>query len=82
VLKIVCFDEIDLQWSMDVASRYASIPLHLSAGTPVPAPADVRDAVGECYAWLCERVAVEPALAHARVLPQLHVIAWKDRRSV
>jgi 7-carboxy-7-deazaguanine synthase len=82
VLKIVCFEEIDLQWSMEVASRYSSVPLYLSAGTPVPAPAHLRDAVGERYAWLCERVAAEPALSDARVLPQLHVIAWKDRSGV
>jgi 7-carboxy-7-deazaguanine synthase len=82
VLKIVCFDEIDLTWANNVAQVWSSLPLYLSAGTPVPAPSDVRAAVAARYRWLCERVAKQPALARARVLPQLHVIAWGDERGV
>jgi 7-carboxy-7-deazaguanine synthase len=82
VLKIVCFDEIDLDWAISAASDYPDLPLFLSAGTPVPAPVGLRDAIGERYRWLCERVAQTPALAGARVLPQLHVIAWKDATGV
>ena len=47
-----------------------------------PRRPDLRDAVGERYRWLCERVAADPDLARARVLPQLHVIAWKDATGV
>lgn len=82
VLKIVCFDEADLEWAKLVADRHSDLPLFLSAGTPVPTPGDIRHAVGERYRWLCEAVAVDPALARARVLPQLHVIAWKEATGV
>lgn len=82
ILKFVAFDEADLEWSTRIAARYDSLPLYLSAGTPVPAKDDVRDAVGERYRWLCETVAARPELAHARVLPQLHVIAWKGATGV
>lgn len=82
VLKIVCFDETDLSWAKRVAERYPELPLFLSAGTPVPSVGEIRDAVGERYRWLCEAVAIDPALAHARVLPQLHVIAWKEATGV
>jgi 7-carboxy-7-deazaguanine synthase len=82
VLKIVCFDDTDLAWAKRVASEHPDLPLYLSAGTPSPAPADVRAAVGDGYRWLCERVASDAALAHARVLPQLHVIAWKEATGV
>jgi len=82
VLKIVCFDEVDLQWAKGIAARWPSIPLHLSAGTPVPAPPDLREAVAARFRWLCERVAHDPDLSHARVLPQLHVIAWGDATGV
>lgn len=82
VLKIVCFDAVDLAWAKDIASRYPSLPLFLSAGTPVPAPLDVRNGVGERYRWLCETVVADPELARARVLPQLHVIAWKEATGV
>ena len=78
VLKIVCFDEHDLAWAKATASAYPRIPLMLSAGTPVPADGPVRELVGERYRWLCERVAADPELATVRVLPQLHVIAWKE----
>jgi 7-carboxy-7-deazaguanine synthase len=82
VLKIVCFDETDLVWATRLAADYPSVPLMLSAGTPVPATGPVREAVGDRYRWLCERVAGDPDLGHARVLPQLHVIAWKEARGV
>lgn len=82
ILKFVAFDDADLEWAVRLAARYESLPLYLSAGTPVPAHDDVRDAVGERYRWLCETVAARPELAHARVLPQLHVIAWKGATGV
>ncbi len=82
VLKVVVFDDCDLAWARGVAARWRELPLYLSAGTPVPAGPDIRDAVGERYSWLCEAVAADPELAHARVLPQLHVIAWKAATGV
>ena len=54
ILKIVCFDEVDLDWAKDVAGEYpipSALPLGRHAG---PAPADLRDAVGDRYRWLCE----------------------------
>lgn len=82
ILKFVVFDEVDLAWAEEVAARWSDLPLHLSAGTPVPADDDIRDAVGERFRWLCETVAARASLAHARVLPQLHVIAWKGATGV
>jgi 7-carboxy-7-deazaguanine synthase len=82
VLKIVCFDERDVTWAKQVAGAHNDLPLYLSAGTPVPSPGNVRDAVGERYRWLCETVAADPLLSRARVLPQLHVIAWKEATGV
>ena len=82
VLKIVVFDQGDLAWARDIAARWPDLPLYLSAGTPVPAGPDVRDVIGERYRWLCELVAGDDELARARVLPQLHVIAWKGATGV
>jgi 7-carboxy-7-deazaguanine synthase len=77
VLKMVAFDERDLDWALGVHQRYPSVPLYLSAGTD-QAVGDhaVLDAVGNRYAWLCETVARRPELHAAVVLPQLHVVAW------
>ena len=82
VLKVVCFDDQDLQWAKRFRSEYPEIPLMLSAGTPVPSVGPVREAVGDCYRWLCERAAADPELGDVRVLPQLHVIAWREARGV
>jgi 7-carboxy-7-deazaguanine synthase len=82
VLKIACFDETDVRWAKDRIAAWPQAPAFLSAGTPVPAPGDVRTAVATSYRWLCERVAADPELAGARVLPQLHVIAWGDAAGV
>ena len=78
----MCFDETDLEWAKQVCSRWAGVPVFLSAGTPVPSPGPIRDAVGDRYRWLCERVAADAELADVRVLPQLHVIAWKEATGV
>ena len=82
MLKIVVFDETDLDWAKAVAARWPQLPLYLSAGTPVPARRRFRGAVGERYRWLCEPSPPTPTLTRARVLPQLHVIAWKDATGV
>ena len=82
ILKIVCFDDNDLAWARLVAGEFPALPLYLSAGTPIPTPSRLRDAVGDRYRWLCEAVAADSALGHARVLPQLHVIAWKEATGV
>jgi 7-carboxy-7-deazaguanine synthase len=82
ILKVVVFDDEDLAWATVVAERFPFLPLYLSSGTPVPSGEDVRQDVGERYQWLCERVAVESALSRARVLPQLHVIAWETATGV
>ena len=82
VLKIVCFDEADVRWAKQRIARWAHLPIFLSAGSPVPSPVDLRAAVATSYRWLCERVAADPELAGARVLPQLHVIAWGQATGV
>jgi 7-carboxy-7-deazaguanine synthase len=82
VLKVVCFDEDDVIWAKRAAGPFVEVPLMLSAGTPVPAGGPVRELVGDRYRWLCERVAGDPELSLVRVLPQLHVIAWKEARAV
>jgi hypothetical protein len=81
-LKIACFDEADLRWAKAVAATWPAPKLYLSAGTPVPSPPDLQGAVAARFRWLSERVAGDSELARARVLPQLHVIAWGDVRGV
>ena len=37
ILKFVAFDQVDLDWAVQVAERWHELPLYLSAGTPMPA---------------------------------------------
>jgi 7-carboxy-7-deazaguanine synthase len=86
--KVVVFDEEDFQWAADFWLAHPAFPLYLSAGTPYregePVMPDgaLKRAVEERYRWLCERVAREPTLSRAKVLPQLHVLAWGSAKGV
>ena len=82
-LKFVVFDDEDLEWAAARHREYPDVPLFLSAGTDVGLPNDVTvDKVRERFRWLCETVAARPDLSRARVLPQLHVIAWGTAKGV
>lgn len=89
-LKIVVFDEVDLEWAKDFIAEWRGWgETFLSVGTDRPKPldfmlgdAEVRRIVCERTRWLFERVAADPVLADVRVIPQLHVLAWGHARAV
>lgn len=75
VLKIVCFDDADLDFAERIHRFLPDVEMYLSGGTEqsVPYPAD---AVISRYRWLAETVINRPRLANCTVLPQLHVLVW------
>jgi 7-carboxy-7-deazaguanine synthase len=82
-LKIVVFNQTDLDWAAQRHCDHPQLPLFLSAGTDVGLPeektlASLRDR----YRWLCETVARRADLRDASVLPQLHVVAWGTAKGV
>jgi 7-carboxy-7-deazaguanine synthase len=82
-IKIVVFDQVDLDWAIDRHVEHPELPLFLSAGTDVGLSEDVT--LGRLrgrFRWLCEAAASRPALCDVRVLPQLHVIAWGTAKGV
>jgi 7-carboxy-7-deazaguanine synthase len=92
-LKIVVFDQDDLDWAAAFFNRWPQWPGYLSVGTnPIgswgsdvtSAISDraVRDQIADRYRWLCEQAVSRPELADVRVLPQLHVLAWAHSRGV
>lgn len=92
-LKIVVFDDADYEWAREVFQAYPQWPAFISAGTDTISgwgsevlkgvnERQARDEIGERYAWLCEKASVDKAMAHVRVLPQLHVIAWGHAKGV
>jgi 7-carboxy-7-deazaguanine synthase len=83
VLKIVVFDQADLAWAIARHREHPGLPLFLSAGTDVGLPEDkTLSRLRERFRWLCEATARQVALQDARVLPQLHVIAWGTAKGV
>lgn len=92
-LKIVVFDDTDFEWARQIIKECPFWDAYLSAGTPSVSEwgsevtesvstRQVRDQVGDRYAWLCDKVVQCNDLRHARVLPQLHVVAYGHARGV
>ncbi len=87
VMKIVVFDETDYAWARDVAARYPQLPLFLQPGNHTPPPpgddaAEVDQAgLDARMRWLVDRVTAD-GWFQARVLPQLHVALWGNKRGV
>jgi 7-carboxy-7-deazaguanine synthase len=89
VLKIVVFDDDDYSYAQRVAARYPQLPVYLQVGNPaplaaagpaLPEEADVDDLL-QRFRWLVGKVTVDRWFA-ATVLPQLHVLAWGNKRGV
>jgi 7-carboxy-7-deazaguanine synthase len=89
VLKIVVFDDPDYAYAQAVAARYPALPVYLQVGNPapsagadgvLPAAADVDDLLRR-FRWLVRKVTADRWFA-ATVLPQLHVLAWGNKRGV
>jgi 7-carboxy-7-deazaguanine synthase len=89
ILKIVVFDEADYAYGRGVASRYPDIKIYVQVGNPaplhaikkvMPEAADIDDLM-ERFRWLAGRI-VADRWFDATVLPQLHVLAWGNKRGV
>ena len=83
-LKVVVFDEADFVFARQVAARYPDIPMYLQAGNHTPPHlAQELDMQGilQRVDWLIQRVIAEKWY-RARVLPQLHVLLWGNKRGV
>ncbi|KQW61651.1 MULTISPECIES: 7-carboxy-7-deazaguanine synthase QueE [unclassified Ensifer] len=87
VLKIVVFDDGDYAYAKDVAQRYPALPVYLQPGNHTPPPPDDDsatvdiDGVMNRMLWLVDKVTGDKWF-DARVLPQLHVLLWGNRRGV
>jgi len=89
VLKIVIFDDADYAYARTVATRYPALPVYLQVGNPAPLigvggaaadEADIDDLLRR-FRWLVGKVTADHWFA-ATVLPQLHVLAWGNKRGV
>lgn len=79
-LKVVVFDDADLDFARDVHSRYPDVPLYLQVGNDLEQ--DDRDSLLAKLNWLSTQTLDDPVLCDAIVLPQLHVLLYGNRRGV
>lgn len=80
-LKIVIFDEADYAYAREAAARYPDLPLYLQPGNhAVEGPAETG-ALNTRLRWLAERVTNDNWFAPT-ILPQLHVMAWGNKKGV
>ncbi|MCV6547921.1 MAG: 7-carboxy-7-deazaguanine synthase QueE [Cohaesibacter sp.] len=86
-LKIVIFDDEDYRWAKEVADRYPSLQLYLQPGNHTPPPAHAPDAsidmqgIMDRMEWLVDKTLGDGWFA-PRILPQLHVLLWGNKRGV
>ena len=87
VLKVVVFNEDDYAYARDVATRYPDLSLYLQPGNHTPPSPDDdaglvdQSGLDERMRWLIDRV-MQDGWFEARVLPQLHVMIWGNKRGV
>jgi len=88
-IKIVVFNEADYTYAQTAAARYPALPLYLQVGNPAPLiaaggavaeEADIGDLLHR-FRWLVGKVTADRWFA-VTVLPQLHVLAWGNKRGV
>ncbi len=86
-MKIVVFDEVDYDWAREVAGRYPQLALYLQPGNHTPPPPEAEDAAIDMdgimvrYEWLIDKALGDRWFA-PRILPQLHVLIWGNKRGV
>lgn len=80
VVKVVVFDNEDLDYARTVARRYTEWDLYLQVGNDVGE--DNEDMLLRKLDWLVKTSIKDPVLKNAVVLPQLHVLLWGNARGV
>ncbi len=84
-MKIVIFDEEDYLWAKEVAENYEQLPCYLQPGNHTPPNADDEtidmDGIYNRYEWLIER-SLKDQWYNVKILPQLHVLVWGNKRGV
>ncbi|MCY8818828.1 7-carboxy-7-deazaguanine synthase QueE, partial [Bacillus atrophaeus] len=84
-LKVVIFNDRDLEYAKTVHKRYPDIPLYLQVGNDNVHTTDDQSLITHLlgkYETLVDKVAADAELNLVRVLPQLHTLLWGNKRGV
>ncbi|MDV2683886.1 7-carboxy-7-deazaguanine synthase QueE [Alkalihalophilus lindianensis] len=84
-LKVVIFNEEDLQYAEKVHKRYPEVPMYLQVGNDEVDTVENDSLLSrllERYEWLIDKAVESPELNDVKVLPQLHTLVWGNKRGV
>lgn len=83
VMKIVIFDDADYAWAKEAHARFPDLPLYLQPGNPEvdPEVPVAPEAIAERMLWLVDKTMTDGWFT-PRLLPQLHVLIWGNKRGV
>ncbi|MFN3663430.1 7-carboxy-7-deazaguanine synthase QueE [Yoonia sp.] len=83
VMKIVIFDDADYDWARAAADKYPDLPLYLQPGNLEVDPEVAVDPqiLADKLLWLVDK-SINDGWFVPRVLPQLHVLLWGNKRGV
>lgn len=84
-LKIVIFDQDDLNYAITIHQRYPSVELFLQVGNHNLETENDRELLAQMlynYEKLIDQVMESDELKDVRVLPQLHTYLWGNKRGV
>lgn len=94
-LKVVVFDQRDLEIARAVFERYTEVvplsSMYLSLGNPFPpgqdediqnGKLDLRKELARCYRTLLEDIQQDALLSNVKFLPQWHVFVWENQKGV
>ncbi len=84
-IKVVIFDDHDLEYAKIVHKRYATIPFYLQVGNDDLTNTNNDELVKKLlqkYEWLVDRAIADPDFNDVKVLPQLHAFLWGNKRGV
>ena len=80
-LKCVVFDEADYAYAREVSARFPHLSMTLQPGNHKSEGEAEAEALRARLQWLAERAAND-RWYEARVLPQLHVMIWGNKKGV
>ena len=82
-MKIVVFDDVDYAWAKQASERFPDLPLYLQPGNSQvdPDTAVALEDVTDRLLWLVEKATADKWY-RPRMLPQLHVLLWGNKRGV
>lgn len=84
-IKVVIFDDLDLDYAKMVHKRYPTVPFYLQVGNDDLTNTNNDELVKKLllkYEWLVDRAVADPELNDVKVLPQLHAFLWGNKRGV